>query len=113
MSRNLLLIAGFFSLVASVLYWQWARVEGDDLHTLTETGSCAGCNLRGVNLSGLNLEGADLRRVDLSNTNLSSTRLVRADFWQANLNGSTLDSVDLTGENLRGLGSSRPKFAQS
>ncbi|HIA76892.1 MAG TPA: hypothetical protein EYO05_01625 [Gammaproteobacteria bacterium] len=78
-SRNLLLIVGFCVLVAGVLTWQWSQVERGCLHRFKETGSCAGCNLRGVNLSGLDLEGVDLRRADLSNANLSSARLARAD----------------------------------
>jgi len=73
-----------------------------DLATLSNTGSCAGCDLTGADLYEANLYQADLSGADLTDADLTAADLTLADLSGADLRGAILEEANLSGTNLAG-----------
>ena len=73
-----------------------------DLSTLSNTGSCAGCDLTGADLYEANLYQADLSGADLTEADLTAADLTLADLSGADLRGAVLEEANLSGTNLAG-----------
>ncbi|ERT07523.1 pentapeptide repeats family protein [Lyngbya aestuarii BL J] len=88
------------------------------IQQLVETGTCQGCDLRGVDLSKRHLIGVDLRNADLSGANLAYTNLEGADLkganlTEANLQGAFLNSAELNNANLFGANLTNANLIQA
>lgn len=89
---------GYAVLGLSLLATGVATAKGlSDAQQLRETGSCAGCNLRGEKLAAISAPMGNLKNADLRDADLYKADLRNADLTGAFLNGANLSAANLKG----------------